>query len=78
MEDVPVKKQSRLKIVAASVFFVGWYGVFGWSAMTRNTSMRHFTPAALVAEANSVDNQLVQVDGLIAEGQLPSGDAANF
>ena len=71
-----MKKQSRLKIVAASVFLLGGM-VFLVVAMTRNTSMRHFTPAALVAEANSVDNQLVQVDGLIAEDSS-EWDAANF
>ena len=71
-----MKKQSRLKIVAASVFLLGGM-VFLVVAMTRSTSMRHFTPAALVAEASSVDNQLVQVDGLIAEDSS-EWDAANF
>ena len=45
--------------------------------MTRSTSMRHFTPALLVAEGNGADNQQVQVDGLIAEGSS-KWDAANF
>ena len=71
-----MKKQSRLKIVAASVFLLGGM-VFLVVAMTRSTSMRHFTPAALVAEASSMDNQLVQIDGLIAEGSA-EWDAANF
>ena len=71
-----MKKQNRLKIVAASVFLLGGM-VFLVVAMTRSTSMRHFTPAALVAAASSADNQLVQVDGLIAEGSS-EWDAANF
>ena len=76
MEDVRVKKQSRLKIVAASVLLLGGMA-FLVVAMTRSTSMRHFTPAALVADASSVDDQLVQVDGLIAEDSS-KWDAANF
>ena len=39
--------------------------------------MRHFTPALLVAEGSEVDNQRVQVDGLIAEGSS-QWDVANF
>ena len=71
-----MKKQSRLKIVAASAILLGGMA-FLVVAMTRSTSMRHFTPAALVAEASSVDDQLVQVDGLIAEDSS-EWDAANF
>lgn len=76
MEDVKVKKQSRLKIVAASAILLGGMA-FLVVAMTRSTSMRHFTPAALVADASSADDQLVQVDGLIAEDSS-KWDAANF
>ncbi len=71
-----MKKQSRLKIVAASAILLGGMA-FLVVAMTRSTSMRHFTPAALVADASSTDDQLVQVDGLIAEGSA-KWDAANF
>ena len=71
-----MKKQSRLKIVAASAFLLGGMA-FLMIAMTKSTSMRHFTPAALVADASSADDQLVQVDGLIAEGSS-RWDAANF
>ena len=71
-----MKKQSRLKIVAASVILLGGMA-FLVVAMTRSTSMRHFTPAALVADASSADDQRVQVDGLIAEGSA-KWDAANF
>ena len=45
--------------------------------MTRSTSIRHFTPASLVEDGSKVDNQRVQVDGLIAEGSS-EWDAANF
>ena len=76
MEDVKVRKQSRLKIVAASAILLGGMA-FLVVAMTRSTSMRHFTPAALVEGASSADDQLVQVDGLIAEGSS-KWDAANF
>ena len=71
-----MKKQSRLKIVAASAILLGGMA-FLVVAMTRSTSMRHFTPATLVADASSVDDQLVQVDGLIAEDSS-EWDAANF
>ena len=71
-----MKKQSRLKIVAASiVLLVGM--AFLVVTMTKSTSMRHFTPALLVAEGDKADNQRVQVDGLIAEGSS-KWDAANF
>ena len=71
-----MKKQSRLKIVAASAMLLGGMA-FLVVTMTRSTSMRHFTPAALVAAASSTDDQLVQVDGLIAEDSS-KWDAANF
>ncbi len=71
-----MKKQSRLKIVAASALLLGGMA-FLVATMTRSTSMRHFTPAALVADASSADDQRVQVDGLIAEGSS-KWDAADF
>ena len=71
-----MKKQSRLKIVAASAMLLGGMA-FLVVTMTKSTSMRHFTPAALVADASSTDDQRVQVDGLIAEGST-KWDAANF
>lgn len=76
MEDAQVKKQNRLKIVAASAMLLGGMA-FLVATMTSSTSMRHFTPAALVADASSADDQLVQVDGLIAEGSS-QWDAVNF
>ena len=71
-----MKKQNRLKIVAASAMLLGGMA-FLVATMTSSTSMRHFTPAALVADASSADDQLVQVDGLIAEGSS-QWDAVNF
>ncbi|MXV76692.1 cytochrome c maturation protein CcmE [Candidatus Poribacteria bacterium] len=71
-----MKKQSRLKIIAASIILLGGMA-FLVVTMTRSTSMRHFTPAALVADASSTDDQLVQVDGLIAAGSS-QWDAVNF
>ena len=76
MEDMQVKKQSRLKIVTASAILLGGMA-FLVITMTKSTSMRHFTPAVLVADASSADDQLVQVDGLIAEGSS-QWDAVNF
>ena len=71
-----MKKQSRLKIVTASAILLGGMA-FLVITMTKSTSMRHFTPAVLVADASSADDQLVQVDGLIAEGSS-QWDAVNF
>ncbi|MDE0324368.1 MAG: cytochrome c maturation protein CcmE [Candidatus Poribacteria bacterium] len=71
-----MQKQKRFKVIAASVILLSGMA-FLVIAMTRSTSMRHFTPAALVADANSADDQLVQVDGLIAEGSS-QWDAVNF
>ena len=71
-----MKKQSRLKIMAASIILLGGMALLV-GTVTRSTSMRHFTPAALVADASSADDQRVQVDGLIAEGSA-QWDAVNF
>ena len=71
-----MKKQRRLKIIAASIILLGGM-VFLVVAMTRSTSMRHFTPALLVADGSSANKQHVQVDGLIAAGSS-KWDAANF
>jgi cytochrome c-type biogenesis protein CcmE len=76
MEDVRVKKQNRLKIIAASAILLGGMA-FLVVAMTRSTSMRHFTPALLMTAGDEAHNQLVQVDGLIAEGSS-KWDAIDF
>lgn len=69
-------KQRRLKVIVASVILLVAMG-FLVVAGIRSTSVRHFTPAALVANANAVDNQKVQVDGIILEGSS-KWDAVNF
>ena len=71
-----MQKQKRFKVIAASVILLSGM-VFLVIAMTRSTSIRHFTPASLVEDGSKVDNQRVQVDGLIAEGSS-EWDAANF
>ena len=76
MEDVKVKKRSRLKIVAASAILLGGMA-FLIASVTRSTSMRHFTPALLVAAGDEAHGQRVQVDGLIAEGSS-QWDAVDF
>ena len=76
MEDVQVQKQRRLKIIAASLVLLSGMVFLGY-AMLKKTSVRHFTPALLVADKGKVDDQLVQVDGLISEGSS-KWDAANF
>ena len=52
-------KQRRLKIIVASVILLVAMA-FLVVAGIRSTSVRHFTPAVLVANANAVDNQKVQ------------------
>ena len=69
-------KQRRLKIIAASAILLVAM-VFLVLAMTTKTSVLHFTPAELVANAEVNDQQNLQVDGVIAEGSS-TWDAANF
>ena len=57
----------RLKIVGAGAIIASAL-VFLVVAGVKNTSMRHFTPDALIAHAQEVDNMGIQVDGLISEG----------
>lgn len=59
--------QKRTKIIIAS-FILAAAMVFLVVTGVKNTSMRHFTPDALIAHAQEVDNKSIQVDGLIAEG----------
>jgi cytochrome c-type biogenesis protein CcmE len=65
-----------MKIIAASVIIFSALVVLVVAGI-RNTGVRHFTPADLVANANTMDNQNVQVDGVIAE-ESSTWDAANF
>ncbi len=71
-----MQKQRRLKIIAASLVLLSGM-VFLGSVMLKKTSVRHFTPALLVADKGKVNNQLVQVDGIISEGSS-QWDAADF
>ena len=71
-----MQKQRRLKIIAASLVLLSGMAFLGY-VMLKKTSVRHFTPALLVADKGKVDDQLVQVDGLISEGSS-KWDAANF
>lgn len=69
-------KRKRVKIVAASAMLLIAMA-FLVIAGIQSTSVRHFTPAGLVAAAKSLNNQRVQVDGLILAGST-EWDAANF
>ena len=71
-----MQKQRRLKIIAASIVLLSGMVFLGY-VMLKKTSVRHFTPALLMADKDKVDNQLVQVDGLISEGSS-KWDAADF
>ena len=59
--------QKRTKIIMAS-FILAAAMAYLVVAGVKDTSMRHFTPDALVAHAQEVHNKGIQVDGLIAEG----------
>ncbi|MDE0301266.1 MAG: cytochrome c maturation protein CcmE [Candidatus Poribacteria bacterium] len=69
-------RRQRTKIIAASVILASAMA-FLVVAGIKNTSIRHYTPGQLVANAAAVDNKGVQVDGLIHEGS-PKWDAAEF
>jgi len=71
-----VQKQRRLKVIAASVILLCGMAFLVLTGIKR-TSIQHFTPAALVADGSKMNNQQVQVDGLIAEDSS-EWDAANF
>ncbi len=68
-------KQRRLKIIAASVILLSGFVVLVLS-MTKKESMPELSPAKLVANANSKDNQNVKVVGVISE-ESATWDAAN-
>ena len=71
-----MQRQKRFKVIAASVILLSGMA-FLVIAMTRSTSIRHFTPASLVEVGSEVNDQRVQIDGLIAEGSA-KWDAADF
>ena len=71
-----MQKQRRLKVIAAGIVLLCGLALLMIAGIKR-TSVRHFTPDALVADGSKMNNQQVQVDGLIAEGSS-EWDAANF
>jgi len=71
-----VQKQRRLKVIAAGIILLCGIALLVIVGIKR-TSVRHFTPAVLVVDGDRMDNQQVQVDGLIAEGSS-KWDAVNF
>lgn len=76
MEGVKLKKQSRLKIITASVILLSGFVILVW-AMTKKESMRELTPAKLIANADAMDSQNLQLVGAISEGSS-TWDADNF
>lgn len=69
-------KTRRLKIIAAStIIFTAM--VLLVVAGIRKTSIRHFSPADLIANAETADAHNIQVDGVISAGST-TWDAANF
>ena len=71
-----MKKQSRLKIIAASVILLSGFVILVW-AMTKKESMRELTPAKLIANADAMDSQNLQLVGAISEGSS-TWDVDNF
>jgi cytochrome c-type biogenesis protein CcmE len=59
--------RKRVKIIIASLILAAAM-TFLVVAGVQQTSMRHFTPDALIAHAQEVHDKSIQVDGLIAEG----------
>jgi cytochrome c-type biogenesis protein CcmE len=68
--------RKRSKVIIASLILASAMA-FLVIAGVKNTSMRHFTPDGLIADAAAVNNKGVQVDGLILEGSS-KWDAAKF
>ena len=69
-------KQRRLKIIAASVILLSGFAILVLS-MTKKESMPELTPSKLLANADTMENQNVQLVGAISEGSS-TWDAANF
>ena len=67
--------RKRVKIIIASLILAAAM-TFLVVAGVQQTSMRHFTPDALIAHAQEVNNKSIQVDGLIAEGTTQWNPAA--
>ncbi len=69
-------KTRRLKVLAASIIILTAMVLLVVSGI-RKTSVRHYSPAGLIANADTADDQNIQVDGVISEGSS-TWDAANF
>lgn len=69
-------KTRRLKVLAASIIILTAMVLLVVSGI-RKTSVRHYSPAGLIANADTADDQNIQVDGVISEGSS-IWDAANF
>ncbi len=69
-------KIRRLKVLAASIIILTAMVLLVVSGI-RKTSLRHYSPAGLIANADTADAQNIQVDGVISEGSS-TWDAANF
>ncbi len=71
-----MQKQKRLKIIIAGVILLSAMAFLVVDGI-KSTGVRHFTPASLVEDKVKMDNQRVQVDGLISDGSS-KWDAVNF
>ncbi|MCY4404572.1 MAG: cytochrome c maturation protein CcmE [Candidatus Poribacteria bacterium] len=69
-------KQRRMKIFAASIILLSGFAFLVLS-MTKKESMPELTPSKLLANANTMSNQNVQLVGAISEGSS-TWDAAKF
>ena len=69
-------KQRRLKIFVASIILLSGFAFLVLS-MTKKESMPELTPSKLLANANSMANQNIQLVGAISEGSS-TWDAAKF
>lgn len=69
-------KIRRLKVLAASIIILTAMMLLVVSGI-RQTSVMHFSPAGLIANAKTANDQNIQVDGVISEGSS-AWDAANF
>jgi cytochrome c-type biogenesis protein CcmE len=65
-----------MKVIVASIMLIAAFAYL-FIVGVKDTSLRFFTPAQLIADAQSVDSKGVQIEGLIAEG-TSQWDAANF
>ena len=69
-------KQRRLKVIAASFILLSGFVILVL-AMTKKESMRELTPVKLIANAETMDNQNVQLVGAISE-ESTAWDADEF